>query len=449
MTGSNRQMKLVAFLQACNSTNLPSAWRHPDAPLGFLTPEYYQELARILEAGKFHLAFFDDRLAMPGYGDGHDEPVRAGIRVIRLDLGSVLMMMAAVTTRLGLGATYSTTYHEPYHIARLFATLDLMSKGRAAWNIVTSVNDFEAANFGRDHHMELSLRYDRADEFVETVVGHWSTWADDALILDKVNNRFADPMKVRALEYSGQYCRSKGPFTVPRSQQGHPVLLQAGQSGRGSRFAARWAELQFVTNQTVDKGKAIYSAFKEAVREAGRDPDQTIVAQACYVIVGETEAIAQKKRALIESLAQPIDTLVMLSDRINIDLSTTDLDAPLSDAQLASFAQWHKLADSARADDGRNPSLRRMLSLSGRGTIAEFPVFCGSPDAVADQMEAWFSGRACDGFVLAATHTPGSYEDFARLVVPVLQKRGLLHEDYAGPTLRENLGLKRPERIER
>lgn len=443
----SRQMKLIAFLQACNSTNLPSSWRHPDAPLSFLTPEYYQKLARTLEDGSFHLAFFDDRLAMPEYAGDHREAVRAGVRVIRLDLGTILMVMASATQHLGLGATYSTTYHDPFHIARMFATLDLMTKGRAAWNVVTSLNDSEAANFGQDHHMEHSLRYDRADEFLEVVLGHWSTWADDALVLDKANNIFADPDRVRRLDYAGKFFKSRGPFTVPRSAQGHPVLLQAGQSGRGSQFAARWAEVQFVTNQNIEKGKQQYSQFRRDLAEIGRDPEQTMVAQACYVIVGETEEIANNKRSLIEALAQPIDTLIMMGDRINIDLSATDPDAPLTDSELEKFAQWHKLTGRVSAGDGSpNPSLRTLLSLSGRGTIHEFPVFCGSPESVADQMEKWFVERACDGFVLSSTHTPGAYEDFVRLVVPVLQRRGLLHREYAGSTLRENLGLKRPER---
>jgi FMN-dependent oxidoreductase (nitrilotriacetate monooxygenase family) len=440
-------MTMVAFLQAANSSNLPSSWRHPESKLDFLKPEYFQRIARTLEDGKFHLAFFDDRLAMPEYGDSHEEAVRSGIRVVRLDVGTVLMTMAGVTSRLGLGATFSTTYHDPYHVARLFATIDLMTNGRAAWNIVTSVNDSEAANFGRDEHMEHTLRYDRADEFLEVVLGHWNTWAEDAMILDKKKPYFADPAKVRRLSHSGEFFKSRGPFTVPRSVQGHPLLMQAGQSGRGSAFAARWAELQFVTNHDIVKGKAQYAAFKTDVKAAGRDPDQVLVAQACYVIVGETPDVAQQKRALIESLATPMDTLIMLGDRVNIDFSNVDIDAPLKDDELAKLSHWHKLTGRVAAEEGRpNPSLRDLLNLSGRGTIREFPVFCGTPLQVADEMERWFVERACDGFVLAATHTPGTYEDFVRLVVPELQRRGLFHEDYEGNTLRENVGLAHPQR---
>ena len=182
-----------------------------------------------------------------------------------MDPSTILMAMAAATTKLGLGATYSTTYYEPFHVARLFATLDLMTKGRVAWNVVTSLNDSEAANFGRDEHLEHDLRYDRADEFMEVVLGHWDSWEDDALILDKVNNRFADPEKVHRLDHSGKFFKSKGPLPVPRSTQGSPVRLQAGSSGRGMAFAARWAELVFAAYPNLEVGKKQYAYFKNAI----------------------------------------------------------------------------------------------------------------------------------------------------------------------------------------
>src|SRR5665213_849722 len=221
MDRMNRQMVMVGFLQAQNCTNIPSSWRHPESRTDFMAPEYYQEIARVLEAGKFHLAFFDDRLAMPDrYGNDHAHTVEYGIRCVKMDPIPVMMAMAAVTTRLGLGATGSTTYFEPFDIARTFATIDLMTHGRAAWNVVTSVNDGEALNMGRTEHIPHDLRYDRADEFMEIVLGHWDAWDDDALIVDKKSGRFADPAKVRRLDYRGKYYASRGPFTVPRSEQG-------------------------------------------------------------------------------------------------------------------------------------------------------------------------------------------------------------------------------------
>ena len=239
-------MTLVAFLQAQNCSNYPASWRHPESATDFMTARYYQRMARTLEDGKFHLAFFDDRLAMPDrYGDDFAESVRHGVRVVKMDPVTVLTVMGMATQRLGLGATYSTTYYEPFHVARVFATLDHLAGGRAAWNVVTSLNDSEAANMGQEAHLAHDLRYDRADEFMEVVLGHWDSWEDDALVLDRERGAFADPAKVHRLDHRGRWLRSRGPFTVPRSPQGRPVIVQAGQSGRGRRFAARWGELLF------------------------------------------------------------------------------------------------------------------------------------------------------------------------------------------------------------
>ncbi len=224
-----RQMALVGFLQAQNCTNLPSSWRHPESRDDSMSADYYQEIARILEAGKFHMAFFDDRLAMPDrYGNDHARTVEYGIRCVKMDPLIVLTTMGMVTTKLGLGSTCSTTYYEPFDVARRFATLDLMSGGRAGWNVVTSLNDGEAHNMGKDAHLEHDFRYDRADEFMEVVLGHWDTWEDGSLIMDKTSGRFADPAKVKRLDHKGEFYKSRGPFTVPRSAQGHPVIIQAG-----------------------------------------------------------------------------------------------------------------------------------------------------------------------------------------------------------------------------
>jgi FMN-dependent oxidoreductase (nitrilotriacetate monooxygenase family) len=282
MAPQPRMMKLIAFLQAQNCSNLPGSWRHPATMQDFLTPEYYQRIARTLEDGKIQMAFFDDRLALPDLYTGHHAPsVGAGVRAVKLDPATVLMTMGMATTRLGLGVTYSTTYYEPFHVARVFATMDLMLKGRVAWNVVTSLNSAEATNFGFREHMGHDARYDRADEFMEVVLGHWNTWEDDALILDKETSRFADPEKVHRLDHEGEYFRSRGPFSVPRSPQGQPVIIQAGQSGRGLAFAAKWAEIVFVIYHGLEHGKEQYSLFKEAVAAEGRDPASVSVAPAC------------------------------------------------------------------------------------------------------------------------------------------------------------------------
>ena len=391
------------------------------------------------------MAFFDDRLAMPDIlGHDHAEAVRNGIRVVKLDLVSILTAMGLATSKLGLGATYSTTYYEPFHVARVFATLDHMLGGRAAWNVVTSLNDSEAHNMGADDHLEHDLRYDRADEFLEIVLSHWDSWGDDAIIQDRESGIFADATKVRRLDHKGKWFKSRGPFTVPRTPQGRPVLIQAGQSGRGKSFAARWGDLVFVIYPNMEVAKRGYRDFKEQVAASGRDPATVRICPAVYCIVGETEAAAQEKRALIDGLAKPVDGLSLLSEALNYDFASKGLDDAFTDDELAGIKGLQALRDRVVASSGkRNPTLRDFVEITGRGTIREFPVFCGTPKRVADEMQAWVEGSACDGFVLAATHMPGTYEEFVRLVVPELQRRGVFRKEFTGTTLRENLGLPR------
>lgn len=437
-------MTLIAFLQAQNCSNYAGSWRHPSSMGDFTSPEYYQRIARTLEDGKFDMAFFDDRLAMPDiYQNSHRETVAHGIRAVKLDPTTVLMAMAMVTSRLGLGATYSTTYYEPYHVARLFASLDLMTKGRVAWNVVTSLNGSEAANFGAESHLEHDLRYDRADEFLECVMGHWDSWEEDAMIYDKVNDRFADPDKVHRLDHKGKFFNSRGPLTVPRSQQGHPVVLQAGQSGRGLAFASRWAEVVFCKYSSLEAGKKQYAALRAALSKANRDPDTVRIAPELKVIVADTESQAQEQRELIDSLSKPIDVLTLLCEVLDVDFSTRPYELPFTDAELAAVS-WQSLRDKVITLSGKkNPSVRDFVEFSGRGRLSDGPIFVGTGVQVADQMEEWFK-TACDGFVLSATAVPGTYEDIVRLVVPELQKRGLFRKEYADTTLRGNLGLAKP-----
>jgi FMN-dependent oxidoreductase (nitrilotriacetate monooxygenase family) len=451
MTGKGntpmKQMTLVAFLQAQNCSNYVGSWRHPATMQDYLRPEYYQRIARTLEAGCFHMAFFDDRLAMPDIlGHDHAEAVRNGIRVVKLDLVSILTAMGLATSKLGLGGTYSTTYYEPFHVARVFATLDHMLGGRAAWNVVTSLNDSEAHNMGADDHLEHDLRYDRADEFLEIVLSHWDSWGDDAIIQDRESGIFADPSKVRRLDHKGKWFKSRGPFTVPRTPQGRPVLIQAGQSGRGKSFAARWGDLVFVIYPNMEVAKRGYRDFKDQLAASGRDPATVRICPAVYCIVGETEAAAQEKRALIDGLARSVDGLSLLSEALNYDFASKGLDDAFTDDELAGIKGLQALRDRVVASSGkRNPTLRDFVEITGRGTIREFPVFCGTPKRVADEMQAWLEGGACDGFVLAATHMPGTYEEFVRLIVPELQRRGVFRKEFTGTTLRENLGLPRAE----
>ena len=444
MTEQARQMKLIAFLQAQNCSNYVGSWRNQNSASDFLSPEYFRRIARTLEDARFDMAFFDDRLAMPEiYGRNADLAVRHGIRAVKMDPTVALMVMAMATTHLGLGATYSTTYYEPFHVARLFASLDQMTGGRVAWNIVTSLNDAEAANFGQTAHLGHDERYDRADEFLEIVKQLWTAWEPDAMLVDKSSGQFADPAKVHRTTYQGDFFDVNGTFTVPRSAQGHPVLLQAGQSGRGLNFAGRWAEVVFAAFPNMEIGRLKYQAIKQAVADAGRDPGSVTVAPAVSVTVAETAELAAEKVRLLRLTARPEDGLALLCEALNVDFSDRPLDEPFSDVELANMS-WQGLRDKVVTLSGKtNPTVSDFVSYSGRGTVDEGPSFVGTPTQVADQMENWF-GSCADGFVLAAGSVPGSYEDFARLVVPELQRRGLVKREYAGATLRENLGLALP-----
>ena len=295
-----RQMTLVGFLQAQNCTNLASSWRHPLSRTDTWSADYYRHVGQVLEAGKFHLGFFDDRLSMPDmYGRDHAHTVQHGIRCVKLDAVTVLTVMGMATRRLGLGATYSTTYYEPFHVARVFQTLDLMTDGRAAWNVVTSLNDGEAQNMGRDEVLDHDLRYDRADEFMEVVLGHWNTWEDDAIVQDKASGLFGRPEKVHRLDHQGRFFRSRGPFTVPRSSQGHPVIIQAGASGRGKRFGAEWGEVIFVIYPTLELGQRDYADFKAEVARCGRDPEHVKITHLVSPVTAATKAEAEDKWAQI------------------------------------------------------------------------------------------------------------------------------------------------------
>ncbi|MBV9323282.1 MAG: LLM class flavin-dependent oxidoreductase [Chloroflexi bacterium] len=438
-------MVMVGFLQAQNCTNLPASWRHPDSRTDFLSADFYREIACVLERGKFHLAFFDDRLAMPDrYGGDHAHTVEHGIRCVKLDPIVTLMTMGMATTRLGLGATYSTTYYEPFHVARTFATIDLVTGGRAAWNVVTSLNDGEAMNMGRDEVMEHDLRYDRADEFMEVVLGHWDTWEDDSLIVDKASGRFADASKVHRLDHAGEFFRSRGPFTVPRSPQGHPVVIQAGQSGRGRQFAGRWGEVIFTTSPNIAFGKKGYAELKDEAARNGRDPSSMLLCNLVTPVSAATLMEAEDKMAVIQQLPLEIDQLSLLAEALNFDFAAKGLDEELTDAELASFTGIHTIRDRVLGlSHKKNPTVREFMQLSHRGRPDDAIV--GGPREVANRLEELFSEQVCDGFVVGATHVPGGYADFVEHVVPELQRRGLYHTDYTGATLRDNLGLPRPE----
>ncbi|MER5916691.1 LLM class flavin-dependent oxidoreductase [Streptomyces sp. NPDC001982] len=441
------QMALVAFMQAGSTSVYAGSWRHPAADLRFLDASYYAELGRLLELGCFDLMFFDDRLAMPGiYGDSVAEAVRYGARPIKLDLSTVLGVLTGATSRIGLGATYSTTYYTPYHVARTFATLDQLSRGRGAWNVVTSVNDSEAQNFGVSSHLGPAERYDRADEFLEAVTGLWDSWEDDALILDRESGLFADPSKVHQLDYHSAHFDVRGPLTVPRSPQGRPVILQAGSSGRGRDFASRWAELIFTGDPGIDVARSHYSDQKARIAESGRDPNSVKICPMAYIVVGESASQAQEREQMfLNDLVHPMASLTLLSELMNYDFAAHDLDDIVTDELISSTTGIRGLVENLRTHIGGTVRIR---DLAGhRATLLQGPRFVGTATQVADQMEEWFTTGACDGFVLAATHFPGAFEDVVRMVIPELQRRGVFRKQYTGATLRDHLGLAKPEYV--
>lgn len=443
---SNRQLTLVGFMQAGNVTVYSGSWRYPSADLSFLSMEYYQRIARTLEEGKFDCVFFDDRLAMPGvYRNSVADAVRYGARPVKLDLTAVLGGIIAATSRIGVGATYSTTYYDPFHVARTFATLDHLSGGRAAWNVVTSVNDSEAQNFGVENHLGHDERYDRAQEFLEAVTALWDSWGDDALVLDRESGEFADPARVREVNHAGKWFRVRGPLTVPRTPQGRPAILQAGSSGRGREFASEWADMIFTADPGLAVAQQHYRDQKDRIAAAGRNPDEVKVLPMAYVVVGETEAIArEKERLFLDAYVHPLASLTLLSEVLNYDFSRHDLDDPVTDEMMSASSGIRGLADGVRRHLDREVTVRDLAA--HRATLLQGPRFVGTAAQVADQMQEWFTSGGCDGFVLAATHLPGAFEEFVRMVVPVLQERGLFRRDYTGRTLRDHLGIPRPER---
>ena len=439
----HKHMALIGFVQAQNCSNYPGSWRHPLARQDFLTADYYQHIGKTLERGKFQLLFFDDRLALPDiYGADHSASIENGVRVVKMDPIPILATIGAVTSRIGLGGTLSTSYFEPFHVARQFSTLDHMTGGRAAWNVVTSLNDSEALNMGRAMPIAHDRRYDRADEFMDVVLGHWRAWDSDALVINRTTGQFADSSKVRRLEHHGKYFESHGTFTVPQTPQTHPVIIQAGQSGRGREFAVRWGELIFAIFPNLEFGKSAYQQMHDEAKAQNRDPNSLRIAPLIYPIVGQSKAEARDKAALIERLAKPIDALALLSEVLNFDFSRKNMDEAFTDAELADFGGLLAIRDRVVELSGKkNPTVADFIEYSARGTIKEAPNFIGTAADIADGLEQWFRERACDGFVIGASHIPGTYEDFVTFVVPELQRRGLFHQDYAGPSLRENLGF--------
>ncbi|WP_439816295.1 LLM class flavin-dependent oxidoreductase [Zavarzinia sp. CC-PAN008] len=417
-----------------------AGWRHPDARFGGDESfDFYRGIAQTLERGLFDVLFLQDQVCVRDHG-GVEVQSRANITA-HLEPLTLLSALSVVTRNLGLVATASTTYNEPYHVARLFASLDHLSGGRAGWNAVTSFTDAEAHNFGREAHLDHDTRYDRAREFVGLVRDLWDSWDDDAFVRDKASGRYFLPGRLHVLNHRGRHFAVKGPLNVPRSPQGHPVIFQAGASADGLDLAAATAEVVYAAAQAKADAQAYYTTLKARAAALGRPPGLPLILPGLHAIVGRTEAEAKAKYRALLDLVDPVVGLAQLSMFFTVDLSGHPLDGPVPDVPLT---QGHRsrqklLLDLARRE---NLTLRQLIGhvANGLGHLT----IVGTAARIADVMQDWFQDGAADGFNILPPYLPGGIDDFVDLVVPELQARGLTRTAYDGRTLRENLGLARP-----
>ncbi|MBA4856040.1 LLM class flavin-dependent oxidoreductase [Nocardia farcinica] len=439
MTDRPRQLSLNAFIYPAGHHE--AAWRHPASrPDRIYDVRYYQEIARTAEAATLDAVFFADGPALRTNVEYNAAP---GLEPITL-----LTAIAAATSRIGLIATASTTYYEPYNLARLFASLDHLSGGRAGWNIVTTGTDLAAANFGLDRHPDHTERYARAREFVDAVVALWDSWEDDAILLDTAAGRYADPAKIHRIDFEGEYLRVRGPFNAARPPQGHPVLVQAGASNEGRAFAGRYAEAIFTAHQQLSDAQTFYADIKAKARAFGRDPEHVKILPGISPFIADTEAAARKLEREFNELTVPEYGLAQLAGIAGRDLRHLKLDEPVP---VEEFDDAGEVTDNARSRlqvvagivRRERPTLRQLLHrLAGaRG----HRVFAGTPEQVADTIEEWFRHGAADGFNVMPPYYPGGLEVFTDTVVPILRERGLFRTEYSGTTLRDHFGLPRPE----
>jgi FMN-dependent oxidoreductase (nitrilotriacetate monooxygenase family) len=432
-----RQMHLVAFLAAGPTAHHHGAWRHPEADLGVFTPQWHEHIARVLEQGKFDSLFFVDILGIYDlFGGTFASILRCGGQMGLLDPIPLLSIMSRVTTHIGLGATLSSTFFPPYHLARSLGTLDLLSGGRVAWNVVASHGHLEAQNFGIDQLPARDIRYDYADEVVEAVCRLWESWDADALVLDKQRGIYVDPDKVHYVNYAGKWIKTRGPLSVPRSPQGRPVIMQAGSSPRGRDFAARWGELVFTLQHSKADMLAFYQDLKQRVAAHGRAPRDCLILPSIDVIVGETDQIARERQAYVNDLVQTEAGMAQISGHLGVDLSQYPPDQPLADMAIEAGSRG-SLDVILQGTAAKNLTLGEAARQFATSELC--PQIAGSPETIADALQDLFESHACDGFILTPTLMPGMFEQFCRAVVPILQARGLFRRDYSGTTLRAHL----------
>ncbi|MBL1200890.1 MAG: LLM class flavin-dependent oxidoreductase [Nostoc sp. ZfuVER08] len=436
-----KQLKLGAFLPG--SGHHVAAWRHPNAQAdGGLNFQHYKQLAQTAERGKFDMLFLADGLAVWDRGQGREAFSRSGQFSVHFEPLTLLSALSVVTEHIGLVATASTTYDEPFHLARKFASLDYLSGGRAGWNVVTSSAEAAAKNFSREEHLEHSLRYERAREFLEVASKLWDSWQDDAFLHDKESGIYFDPDKLHVPNHKGKYFSVRGPLNVARPIQGYPVIVQAGSSEAGQDLAAQTAEAIFTAQQTLAEAQAFYSSVKGRLSKYGRSPEHLKIMPGVFPVIGRTEEEAKQKYQELQDLIHPSVGLGLLSGLVGgHDLSKYPLDGPLPDLPdtNAGKSRLQLITDLARRE---NLTIRQLYlwiaGARGHRTIL------GTPEQIADQLEDWFINDGADGFNIMPPWLPGGLDEFVDLVIPELQRRGLFRTEYEGRTLRENLGLPRP-----
>lgn len=438
MTSPSRQIKLGAFLM--QTGHHIAAWRHPgaqaDAGSNF---RHYVELARKAEAAKFDAIFLADAV---GVRSSELPSLSRTARSDHFEPLTLLAAIAALTQRIGLIATVSTSFNEPFNVARKFASLDQISGGRSGWNLVTSSGTGEAQNFNREAHFEHALRYERAAEFHDVVLGLWDSWEDDSFVRDKDSGQYFHEDKLHVLGHKGTHFSVRGPLNVARSPQGRPVVVQAGASEAGRALAARTAEVIFVAHQTFDEARAFYADIKARLPALGRHPEDVKIMPGIFPVVGRTQAEAEEKFQQLQDLVHPVVGLALLSNVIGgFDFSGLPVDGPVPELPETNGPKSRQrlLLDLARRD---KLSIRELyLRIAGARGHQQV---VGTPSSIADQLQQWFEEGGADGFNIMAPWFPGGLDDFISLVLPELRRRGLFRTEYEGRTLREHLGLRRP-----
>jgi len=429
MSTPERQMRLGLFIQAAGHHS--AGWRYPGAQSGSENFPLIRRLTLAAERAKLDMVFFGDKLVTG--------PKEHPSMIVRLEPVALLGALASITEQIGLAATASTTYCEPYTVARQFATLDHLSAGRAAWNVVTTGYD-SAANFTRAHP-DHAQRYAVAEEFVDVVRGLWDSWEDGAYVRDRETGVYLDPRKLHRLDHKGEHFDIAGPLNITRGPQGHPVLIQAGSSGPGMTLAARIGEVVFTAQQGLEEAQVFYRDLKQQVVEQGRSPEHCLVMPGVMPILGKTRAEAQARFDQLQGWTDQEAALLLVSDRLGQDLSGFDLDQPLPDLPLPQNMQSRArlLLDLSHRD---GLTLRQICNLAAgaRG----HKIMVGTAQTVADELIAWFEGRAADGFNLMPAYFPEGLDDFIDGVLPILRKHKLFRHEYSGSTLREHLGLPIP-----